>query len=493
MNLSKSLYTKGIQCPKALWLKKYNPNVLTPPDEQAQAIFDTGNIVGDFACQLFPDGKEVPFTREYDEMIATTKKWLDEGLSNIYEATFNYEGILVMVDILTISEGEVSIYEVKSSTEVKDIYLHDVSIQYYVLKSLGYKIKSAHVVHINNEYVRDDELDIYELFKIVDVTSEVKTMQTNIPNILKEFETYLSDKENEPNIDIGKHCNKPYECDAKNYCWKVQREIPDYSIFNIFNLGSKKQIELYNQGIINIADIPQDFDMTANQKQAVENYKSKVSYIDKNSIETFLQNLTYPIYHLDFETYQQAIPQYKGLKPFEQIPFQYSLHIEHEDGTLIHKEYLSEDSIDSRYELAQKLCEDIPSDVTVLAYNMSFEKGVIKRLANSFADLEAHLLAINENIQDLMIPFQKKWYVTPSMNGSYSIKYVLPALVPEFEKAYKELEGVQNGSQAMNAFASMSKLEEGEKMKLRTALLEYCKLDTLAMVKVLEKLGKLNE
>ena len=488
MNLSKSLYTKGIQCPKALWLKKYNPNVLTPPYESVQAIFDTGNIVGDFACQLFPDGKEVPFTRDYDEMIATTKKWLDEGLSSIYEATFNYEGILVMVDILTISEGEIFIYEVKSSTEVKDIYLHDVSIQYYVLKNLGYKIKSAHVVHINNEYVRGDELDIYELFKIVDVTSEVDTIQSNIPTILKEFETYLSDKENEPNIDIGSHCKKPYECDAKNYCWKVQRDIPDYSVFNIFNLGSKKQIELYNQGIINIDDIPQNFDMTVNQAQAVENYKSKVSYIDKESIKTFLENLTYPIYHLDFETYQQSIPQYKGLKPFEQIPFQYSLHIEHEDGTLTHKEYLSQDGVDSRYELAQKLCDDIPNDVTVLAYNMSFEKGVIKRLANTFADLEQHLLAINENIQDLMTPFQKKWYVTPSMNGSYSIKYVLPALVPEFEKAYKDLVGVQNGSQAMNAFASMSKLEEGEKMKLSSSLLEYCKLDTLAMVKVLEKL-----
>ncbi len=491
MNLSKSLYAKGIQCPKALWLKKFKPNVLTPPDEQAQAIFETGNIVGDLACQLFPDGKEVSYTTNYDEMIATTKEWMEEGVSNIYEATFNYEGILIMVDILKVESDGVSIYEVKSSTEVKDIYLHDVSIQYYVLQNLGFSIKSASIVHINNEYVRGESLELDKLFKIVDVTSVVQSLQSNIPNILKEFEIYLEDKVNEPDIDIGKHCNKPYECDAKNYCWKVQRAIPEYSIFNIFNLGSKKQVELYNQGIIDIEDIPEDFDMTANQAQAVENYKSKTSYIDKENIKAFLENLTYPIYHLDFETYQQAIPQYKGIKPFEQIPFQYSLHIEYQDGTLEHKEYLSEDSVDSRYELAQKLCEDIRSDVTVLAYNMSFEKGVIKRLANSFSELEQHLLAINENIQDLMIPFQKKWYVTPSMQGSYSIKYVLPALVPEFEKAYKELEGVQNGSQAMNAFASMSKLEEGEKVKLRSALLEYCKLDTLAMVKLLENLKKL--
>ncbi len=163
----------------------------------------------------------------------------------------------------------------------------------------------------------------------------------------------------------------------------------------------------------------------------------------------------------------------------------------YEDGTLIHKEYLSQDSIDSRYELSQKLCEDIPNDVTVLAYNMSFEKGVIKRLANLFPELGTHLLAINENMQDLMVPFHKKWYLTPSMQGSYSIKYVLPALVPEFEKAYKELDGVQNGSQAMNAFANLSKLREEEKEKMRTSLLEYCKLDTLAMVKILEVLRKL--
>ncbi len=160
---------------------------------------------------------------------------------------------------------------------------------------------------------------------------------------------------------------------------KVRKQIPEYSIFNIFNLGSKKQRELCKQGIIDIEDIPEDFDLTAIQKQAVENFKSKPTYIDKNSIETFLQNLTYPIYHLDFESYQQAIPQYKGLKPFEQIPFQYSLHIEYADGTLEHKEYLSQDGVDSRYELAQKLCDDIPNDVTVLAYNMSFEKRCDKK------------------------------------------------------------------------------------------------------------------
>lgn len=493
MNLSKSLYTRGIQCPKSLWLKKYMPDVLTPPDEAAQAVFDTGNVVGDLACELFADGKEVPFSRNYDEMITQTKEWLDEGVANIYEATFEYNGILVMVDVLRIVPDGVEIYEVKSSTSVKDIYLHDVSIQYYVLSSLWFNVKSASVVHIDKTYVRDDELELGGLFSTVDVTQEVVVMQENIPLILEEFKMHLSDKENEPAIEIGKHCHNPYECDAKEYCWRVQRGIPEFSIFNIFNLGSKKQVELYEQGIINIDDVPESFAMTANQKQAVENYKSKETHINKEAIKEFLDTLTYPLYHLDFETYQQAVPEFKGISPFMQIPFQYSLHIEHKDGTLEHREFLAKDGTDPRHALAQKLCEDIPKGATVLAYNMSFEKGVINKLALEFEELSSHLLNINENIKDLMLPFQQKHYVTPSMQGSYSIKYVLPALVPEMAQAYKELEDVQNGSQAMNAFANMPKLDVEEKQKMRKALLEYCKLDTLAMVKVLEKLREVSD
>ena len=488
MNLSKSLYTKGIQCQKSLWLKKYNKEVLTPPDDSALARFETGNEVGDLACQLFPNGIEVAYTTNFDEMIEQTAKYIADGFKYIYEATFSFDGILVLVDVLEIHEDGVCIYEVKSSSSVKDIYVHDTSIQYYVLSKLGFSIKTANVVHINNSYVRGDTLELDELFTIADVTDEVVVLQEDIPSVLKEFETVLADKINEPNIDIGKHCNNPYECDAKNYCWKTQRQIPEYSIFNIFNLGSKKQIELYDQGIINIEDIEDDFAMTANQASAVQNYKSKETFINKEKIKEFIDTLIYPIYHLDFETFQQAIPQFKGISPYQQIPFQYSLHIEHENGILEHKEYLALDGIDPREQIAQRLCEDIPSDVTVLAYNMSFEKGVIKKLAESFPTLSTHLLSINENMNDLMIPFQKKYYVTPSMNGNYSIKYVLPALVPELAKAYKELDGVQNGTQAMNAFANMSKMEEGEKLKMRTSLIEYCKLDTLAMVKILGKL-----
>ena len=489
MNLSKSLYTKGIQCPKALWLKKYKKEVLTAPDDSALARFETGNVVGELACKLFPNGVEIAYTTDFTSMIEQTTQYIKNGMRYIYEATFSFDGILVLVDVLEINEdSSISIYEVKSSSSVKDIYVHDTSIQYYVLSQLGFVVKTANVVHINSNYVRGDKLELDELFSIADITDEVVALQEKIPTILKEFETLLEDKINEPDIDIGSHCKKPYECDAKEYCWKTQREIPEYSIFNIFNLGSKKQIELYSQGIKKIEDIPSGFAMTTNQKLAVETFKSQETFIDKEKIKEFVDTLSYPVYHLDFETFQQSIPEYKGISPYQQIPFQYSIHIEQKDGTVTHKEYLSLDGIDPREEIAKRLVEDIPSDVTVLAYNMSFEKGVIKKLSDLYPIFSRQLLSINENMKDLMVPFQKKYYVKPDMNGSYSIKYVLPALVPEFAKAYKELDGVQNGTQAMNAFANMSKMNEHEKKKMRTSLIEYCKLDTLAMVKILNKL-----
>jgi len=488
MHLSKSLYTRGLQCQKSLWLKKYNKDVLTPPDASAEAIFERGNEVGALACELFPDGREVPYAgTTFDEKIALTQEWMDEGVKNIYEASFSYEGILIMVDILHINDdGSVEIYEVKSSTEVKDVYLHDASIQHYVLRGLGYKVRSTNIVHINNKYVREDALEIEKLFSVVDVTHEVEELQYNIPAHLGEFEKVLSDKEHEPLIDIGTHCTNPYACDAMNYCWK---HIPDYSVFDISRLRVDKKFTLYAQGIVSFEQIEDVYAFSASQQVQIISELEQKEIINKEAIKAFLETLSYPIYHLDFETFQQAVPEWRGISPFMQIPFQYSLQIEQENGGLEHREFLAKEGEDPRYELAKRLVADIPTNATVLAYNMGFEKGVIRKLAAMFPVFSEHLLAIHDNVKDLMTPFASKDYYVPAMKGSYSIKYVLPALVPEMAKAYKELDGVQNGGEAMQAFTRLSKIEDkAEVQRLRVALLEYCKLDTLAMVRVLDKL-----
>lgn len=489
MYLSKSLYTRGIQCVKSLWLKKYKKEVLTLPDASAQAIFETGNLVGDLACQLFPNGVEVPYDgTTYEDKIILTQDLINQGQNVIYEATFQYDGILVMVDILTIEDDIVTINEVKSSTAVKDVYLDDASIQYYVLNGLGYDVQRVNIIHINNAYIRGDELEIHKLFSIVDVTHEVLEKQCNIPSYLKEFGKYLGDKENEPNIDIGKHCSDPYDCDAQEYCWCTQKQIPEYSIFNISRLKSDKKFELYQNGILHFHQISDISSFSLSQQIQITSELQQKEIINKDAIQSFLSTLTYPVYHLDFETFQQPVPLWKGISPFMQIPFQYSIHIDYGNGRLEHKEFLGDENSDPREALAKQLVEDIPSHVTVLAYNMGFEKGVIRKLSESFPYLHVKLMSIHDNIKDLMTPFQTKDYYHPNMKGSYSIKQVLPSLVPQMKKAYKELSLVHHGGEAMQTFANLPKMDKETRDAYRNALLEYCKLDTLAMVKVLGKL-----
>jgi len=490
--LSKSLYLKGLGCSKALWLKKYKPNELTPPDASALAVFKTGNEVGELACDLFPGGNKITYeSSSMDEKIQLTKEWIEAGVENIYEATFRNDDVLVMVDILrNLGDGKVEIYEVKSSASVKDVYLDDASIQHHVLESLGYEVSDTYIVHIDSKYVRGDDLNIDEFLTIVNVSNDVKERKADIPKNIEALKRTLSSK-TEPDVDIGLHCLKPYSCDAIDYCWHRQCKIPEYSIFNLANLNADKKFALYHEGVTTFNDIADPSKFSSAQQLQISAELTNQETINQAAIKKFVDNLSYPIYHLDFETFHPSIPRWKNTSPFEQIPYQYSIHIEDEHGKLEHKEFLEAGGPDPRYELAKRLIEDIPMDATVLAYNMGFEKGVIKNRAQSFSDLSQHLMNIHDNIQDLMKPFQKKDYYTAAMKGSYSIKAVLPALVPEMETAYEELKTVHNGGDATLAYDSLISNNNDEPTQaLKEGLLEYCKLDTLAMVKVLEKLKK---
>ncbi len=490
--LSKSLFLKGLQCEKLLWFSKYKKEVLSPIDSHTQAIFDTGHRVGELACKLFDGGKKIEFERgDFEAKISQTKAWIDEGVETIYEATFAYEGLLVMVDILHKTDDGWQIYEVKSSTDFKDIHIDDVAIQKYVLEGLGYEIEGSYVVHINRFYIREEELDIEELFSIVDVDDLIEKFDLNIDAYLDEFREMLEDKINPPSADIGAHCKQPYECPAREYCWMVENSLPEFSIYDLFVLGSKKAYDLQEMGVIDVADIPEDFKLTPNQAIAVKSYQEKKEIIDKDEVKNFLDKLTYPIYHLDFETYQEAIPTIKGTRPYMQIPFQYSLHIEYEDGRLEHREFLAdENSDDSRELLVESLVANIPDNVTTLAYYASFEKMVLKDLANSFLDHSEHLNKIIDNMLDLADPFKNRHYYLPDLKAKFSIKKVLPLLVPQMQEAYNDLKFVQNGGDAMSIYPRLKDMKLDEKEAYKKALLEYCKLDTLAMVKVLEEIRK---
>ena len=487
MTLSKSLYIRGLQCEKSLWLKKKKPDVLQAPDDGAQAVFDTGTSVGELACELFGGGERIEYTGDFNAQMAKTKELIEHGAKVIYEATFCFDGILVMVDILRIGKDELIINEVKSSTSVKDVYIDDASIQYYVLSSLGYKVSAVNIIHIDSSYVRGEKLELEKFFHTEDVTEQVKQKQADIPQILSKFDEILS-KDVEPEIDIGVQCSNPYPCDAWEYCWLEQRGIPEYSVFDISRLRSDKKFELYKNGIVKFEDIKELDKFNASQQIQIRSELSKEQIIDKGAIKEFLDTLSYPLYHLDFETFQQAVPEFIGLRPYEQIPFQFSIHKDDGNGNSEHFEFLAEAGADPRYELALTLIKFIPQDACVLAFNMSFEKGVIRRLAANYPQISNELMAIHDNIKDLMAPFVSKSYYHPKMQGSYSIKYVLPALVPEFESAYKDLNLIHHGGEAMQAYEAMAYMPDKERNAYKKALLAYCKLDTLAMVKVLEKL-----
>ena len=482
MNLSKSKYCNGIQCKKMLWLEKYKPE--EKGELSNEAVLDNGNDVHEVARKLLGEDINIEFNENLNEMIKDTKKALEKENAIVTEASFNYEHNFCSVDILKKEGDSYEIYEVKSSTHLKDVFINDASYQYYVLTNLGLNVKKCYVVILNSNYIRKGELDLDKLFVKNDITdiaiSKLDEVKSNIDAINK----YMEQTE-EPDDDIDNKCFKPYECPFFKYC---TRELPKQNVFDLRRIFNKEKIKLYKQGLYTYQDLLKE-DINEKAKEQIEfELFAKEDKIDKKSIEKFLNTLTYPLYFLDFETFQMPIPQYDDVKPYMQMPFQYSLHYI-ENNKLHHKEFLAKSGIDPRRSLAESLVNDIPLDVCTLAYNMSFEKNVIKNLSELYPDLKNHLMNIHDNIKDLMIPFKDRKYYTKDMSGSYSIKYVLPALFPNDESLnYQNLELIHNGSEAMNTYAKLEEYSKEEQEHIRERLLKYCELDTFAMVKIYEKL-----
>ena len=487
MNLSKSRYCSGIQCPKMLWMKKNMPEAF---DESVmnEAVLATGTRVGEVARGYFGEFTEVPYSETKSEMIRDTKALLDAGAKIITEASFATGGHFCSTDILINHGDSVDIVEVKSSTDIKEINYHDMAFQYYVVSRCGLKVGKIYLMHLNSDYERHGDLDLEELFVLNDCTAEVVPMQADVEDNIR-YIVSVADRAGEPDNDIGEFCLSPYECGYRGHCW---RHIPEHSVFTVSKLRTSKKFDAYRNGIIAFPDLLES-GMSLNAKQITQ-IRVEVSeappIVEKAAIGAFLETLSYPLYFLDFETFQQAIPEYDGIRPYAQIPFQFSLHIlDKPGGTLTHKEFLAKEGVDPRPELAKRLCEDIPENVCVLAYNMGFEKGVIARLAENHPEYKAHLMSIHENIRDLMRPFADHAYYQRELRGKYSIKAVLPALCggdPELD--YDALDCIHNGSEAMAAFPALPGMPAAEIAEFRAALLAYCRLDTLAMVKILEQL-----
>ena len=514
--LSKSRYTKYCKCPKALWLGKNKPDAAII-DANVEARFADGNIVGDLAMGLFSDYVEVTTMNgdklDLSAMIEKTRELMTGGSCNVIcEASFNYisdgRNNYCAVDILRRTPGGWAIYEVKSTTShIGDEfdnpekflkYATDIAYQKWVLEMCGVNVTGTYLVTLNSDYVRQGEIDIQQLFNIIDLKELVANEHAKVANNTSSAHSVL-EMENEPCKNIGVHCTNPYQCEFWQYCTKqagLDLENDKTTVFDLYRLSAKKKFGYLDKGLVTFKDICNE-KLNDKQRMQVDCTLNGQDYINKAGIKEFLNKITYPLYFLDFESMQPTLPQWDGTRPYMQVCFQYSLHyIEHEGGELKHKAFLAPgDGSDPRRSLAEALCRDIPMNVCTMAYNDPFEKTRIKEMAEAFPELAPHLNNIRENIIDLLIPFREGHCYTPAMGGSFSIKSVLPALFPNNDELnYHNLNHrVQNGGQAMTVFPQIKDMPAEEAAETRRALLDYCHLDTLAMVRVWEKLKELSK
>lgn len=508
--LSKSKYTLSCQCQKALWLRTHKPEVATI-DASVEARFAAGNEIGDMAKSLFGEYED---TTTYTDgkldisaMIAKTQALVNSGCPVICEAAFAPKHHYCAVDILCKTDGGWAIYEVKSSTShVGDTatdpkfakYATDIAYQRWVLEQCGIRVTGTYLITLCSDYVRHGELELKTtangcgLFNIIDLAPAVENEYLKVHNqSLVALQTM--EQTTEPEQALSTHCQNPYKCAFWQYC---TQHLPEPSVFNVYGMTFAKKLEHYHAGHITFEDLQSVEDITKNPIRSMQVHctLNQEGHIHPQGIQAFLDKLSYPLYFLDFESMQPVVPMYDDTKPYMQICFQYSLHyIEHEGGELKHKAFLAQSNgKDPRRELAEALCRDIPRNVCIMAYNDPFEKTRIREMASIYPDLSEHLMNIESHIVDLLVPFRQGCYYLPAMGGSFSIKVVLPALFPDdAELNYHNLSTlVQNGGDAMTIFPKIQHMSPEEATQARRALLDYCHLDTLAMVRIWQELMK---
>jgi hypothetical protein len=493
--LTKYPFQKGTQCHKSIWLNYYSPELKTPPTEEQQMIMDKGTEVGIVARRLYPGGIDLSKgdTVYGRQLFAETKNALESEEQIFYEAAFETcdRKMNFKADIFVRCDKNTKLIEVKSSTSIKaPEHILDLAFQYYVLKNSNYSGPPIEVytAYLNNQYVRDEELNIDQLFVVENVTRKIIDAQVLIKNYLRQFEYVLTEGSKCPSVKVSEACFKPYGCAFFEYCWK---DMPGTTVFNISRLRKSKATQMIEDGIVEPHQIPEDTKLSAEQWIEIESYRQGKASINETEIHNFLETLKLDeqTFWMDFETFMTPIPEYKGTKPYQQICFQYCV-LKMENGKIERKEFLAERGQDPRRRFIQNLLRDTEGTGSIIVYNQAFEIARMRELAVKFPEYEEEIKERINRIKDLLIPFAKKHYYHPLMKGSASIKAVLPVLVNPEEISYKNL-SIKNGNMAMNMYERFNLLSLKEQIETRRALLEYCHLDCLAMIKVAESLQKL--
>lgn len=486
--ISKSRYLSGLQCSKLLWNKTHAKDQLPPVDPETQAIFDQGHVVTGWAQKYFPGGIEVVGDpQDYESLFKQTELNLKEG-KPLFEAAFTYKNSFARPDALVPNkDGSWDLFEVKSSTELKDVNLHDVAFQTYCYEGAGLKIRKAILVLISNEYVRKGEIDVSELFRFKDLTAQIRPMvlkvESNIESMLQTL-----DLKGDPQVRIARYCLDPYECVLKEKCWSF---LPADNVLTLNRIRKEKAFKWIYEGIQKITDIPAEEEITDKHTIQRECARTGRPHQDKIAVRDFLGTIKFPVYLVDFETCTSAVPLYDGMRPYQQIPFQFSLLTwEKWEEKPSHTSFLWTEKTDPRAEFMKALTAQLGDKGSILAYNLKFERGCIEAMAKYLPQYEKWWAVTKDRMLDLLTPFEKFYYYHPKQKGSASIKAVYPAMVGG---SYEGL-AIADGSAASREYTRFVNggMSDEESKALFEALEIYCSLDTQAMYDLMKALDSVS-
>ncbi len=488
LQLSKSRYTAGLQCLKRLYLEVHHRDLADAVAPGQQAVFDIGNAVGELARQRFPGGTHIGEEYfEHDKAERSTRALQSDAfVPALYEAAFSFEGIRTRVDILARAEGGqgFDLIEVKSSASFKEReHLPDVAIQMHVVEGAGVPIRRANLMHIDNTYVYEGgDHDLTRLFALEDVTDRVQSYLADIaPGKLAGMWEALG-RDDPPDIETGRHCTSPYRCPFYGHC---HADEPEHPIGELPRLSQRDQERLKALDLSDIGGIPPDTGgLTALQRRVRESVVTGRPYVSPDLAER-LFGIKLPASFLDFETIAPAVPLFVGTRPYQQVPFQWSLHVRDSDGSLAHSEFLHDGPGDPQEGFITSLLQTLPPSGSIIVYS-GFEERVLRQLGNEFRQYQAPLLALIRRLVDLLL-IVKDTYYHPEFHGSFSIKSVAPTLAPEL--SYDELD-IPDGLAASAAYQHLltGDVPQSDAARIKTSLLTYCARDTEAMVRVYEAL-----
>jgi predicted RecB family nuclease len=482
VRLSKSKFVAGCQCLKRIYLQVHEPGLAAEPDAAAEAIIEQGREVGILARKMFPGGIEVCSKDGLDQAIRATRELIaNPEVSAIFEGVFEHQNVLVRVDILhRRRDGRWRLIEVKSTTDIKDHHLDDVGIQYRVLSRSGLDVASACLAHVNRNYIyAGGDIDSRQFFRIRNLTRRVQRLQPKLKSQLRSEFRVLA-MPSPPDIAVGPHCTDPVTCEFFDRCNPPR---PDDHVGFLPRLQASAIEELDAMGVQSIMDIPDDFILTEIQRRAAGCVRSGNPWYSPE-VRDVLGGLTYPLYFADFETVNRAIPPFAGMRPYDHLPFQWSVHVQRQPGAEPeHHEFLATDASDPRRDFITSLCAALGERGSIVVYS-SFESQRLSELASWLPEFCGRIDKIQRRLWDLL-PVVRDHVYHPAFHGSYSLKSVLPGLGPDM--TYEGME-IADGQTAGLAWESLvrGELDQREREKIERALLEYCGQDTLGMVKLRE-------